>query len=354
MPVSAEALLLSALINTASVGEEARYGISAADFEGYATEYDWLTEYVTTYGSQPTADAVRLKFATFVLSPHTDIRSAADMVHRAANRRRLNTAMSDAVDLLHLDDVQGAYDTLAAAKPKRALSRPRCVLTDTGYLEEWDRHPYCVETPYGTLQRHTGGLRKGNLWYLAARPGMGKSAHACNFAKHAVMTGNRVLFNSLEMSEAEIRGRFHASLAVDLGVRGITLDALYQHRVDRAKYRDFIGQLAEKMTIWGGALDVHTPAEGPVSPSSIAARADSYDLIIVDYVGLMASDGGGRAIDDWRELARISNTLKTIALAQKVPILCVAQINREGETGSAPPKVKNLAQSDAWVRAAEL
>ena len=79
----------------------------------------------------------------------------------------------------------------------------------------------------------------------------------------------------------------------------------------------------------------------------VAARACEYDLIIVDYVGLMAQDGGGRAIDDWRVMASISNALKITALSQKTALLCAAQINREGENGSSPPKVKNLAQSDA-------
>jgi len=46
-------------------------------------------------------------------------------------------------------------------------------------------------------------------------------------------------------------------------------------------------------------------------------------------------------------MASISNSLKTIALAQGTAMLCAAQINRDGDTGSAPPKVKNLAQSDA-------
>ena len=98
---------------------------------------------------------------------------------------------------------------------------------------------------------------------------------------------------------------------------------------------------------WGGDLDVHTPADGPVTPSVVAARCGEYEMTYIDYVGLMTQDGGGHAIDDWRVMAKISNQLKTIALAQKIGLVCAAQINRDGETGSAPPKVKNLAQSDA-------
>ena len=345
--VSAEALLLSALLINQSVGEERSYGISEAFFEGYADEYNWLGSYLITYGSQPTCEIFKHQFPTFPLVEHTDIRAAADAVHRGMNRRRLMEAISASVDLIHLDDLAEAYATLVAAEPRRAAAQPRAILTDAGYLADWDQRPYSIELPYPTLQRHTGGVRAGNLWYIAARPGQGKSAHLVSIAVQAVLDGNRVLFYSLEMSEAEVRARFHACLASKLGYPSVTLTNIRNQNLDRAVYKRFLDELKERLQACGGALDVHTPADGPVSPSVIAARCGEYDLTIVDYVGLMAQDGGGRAIDDWRVMASISNSLKITALSTKTALLCAAQINREGETGSAPPKVKNLAQSDA-------
>jgi replicative DNA helicase len=345
--VSAEALLISALINTASVGSEVPFGITAYDFEGFADEYNWLVTYTETYGEQPTWDIFAYKFPAFPRSEHTEVRSAADAVHASSNRRRLNVAVTEAMDLAHLGEVSAAYERLVEAKPRRSAPLPRPILFDTGHLDEWDSKPYAVELPYPTLQRFTGGLCAGNLWYVAGRPAQGKSAHVTVFGKHGVLTGNRVLMYSLEMSEAEVRARFHACLGSAMGYPTITLTNLRARACDRAVYRKFMGELKDKMTEAGSVLDVHTPADGPVSPSVVAARANEYDLVIIDYVGLMASDGGGRAVDDWREMAKISNSLKTIALSQKTAILAAAQINREGETGSAPPKVKNLAQSDA-------
>lgn len=345
--VSPEALLISALISTGSVGEEIRYGISAADFEGYRDEYNWLSTYVETWGSQPGRDIFTTKFNGFPFSSHTDVRSACQAVHDASNRRRITIGMTQAMDQLHLGDADGAYQALVAAEPRRATTPPRDLLTDTSHLEEWDHPPYAVELPYGTLQRHTGGIRAGNLWYVAGRPGQGKSAHLAVFAKHGVLTGNRVLFYSLEMSEEEVRARFHASLATQMGYPSITLTRLRARSVDRKVYRQFVGELTERLAASGGCLHVHTPKDGPVSPAVVASRCGDYHLTIVDYVGLMHTDGHGAAIDDWREMAKISNRLKIIALAQQTGILCAAQINRDGETGTSPPKVKNLAQSDA-------
>ena len=61
MSVPAEALLISALINSQAVGEEVGYGISPTVFEGYQAEYNWLTNYVSTYGCQPTPETLQVQ-----------------------------------------------------------------------------------------------------------------------------------------------------------------------------------------------------------------------------------------------------------------------------------------------------
>ena len=345
--VSAEALLISALLNTESMGSEVQYGISPVDFEGYSPHYNWLLNYVETYKCQPSRDIFSHKFPAFPFSEHDSVQSAAEMVHQSANRRRITAAMSEATDQLHLGDASAAYEILSGAKPRHAVAPPRPLITDTARINAWGSKPYYVELPYPSLQRCTGGIRSGNLWYVAGRPGQGKSAHTVVFDAHAMFAGNRVLFYSLEMSEEEVVARFHACVATKMGYPSITLSNLRDRNVDRETYKRFVGELKDKLTDCGGALDIHTPADGPVSPSVVAARCGEYQLTTIDYVGLMTQDGGGHAIDDWRVMAKISNQLKTIALAQDTAMLCAAQINREGETGSAPPKVKNLAQSDA-------
>jgi replicative DNA helicase len=171
---------------------------------------------------------------------------------------------------------------------------------------------------------------------------------------HAILAGNRALFYSLEMSEEEVVARFHACVATAMGYPSITLSNLRDRNVDHQTYKTFIGELKDRLEATGGLLHVHTPADGPVSPSVVAARCGEYDLTTVDYVGLMSQDGGGHAIDDWRVMAKISNQLKHIALAQGTAMVCAAQINRDGETGNAPPKVKNLSQSDALGQDADV
>lgn len=342
--LSGEALAISALINTGNVEEGLQYGLSADHFRGYKDQYNWLLNYVSTYGDQPTRDIFCATWKDFPFSDHSDVRSACDLVFRATAKADLTTAMSDAFDLLAVGDVQEAYRVLIKAEPRTTRPKPKKLLTDLSFFDTWDEPLNGVEMPYRTLQRHTGGIKPGNLWYLAARPGQGKTAHLCSIATKAVLDGCRVMFYSLEMSEMEVRARFHAALARHFGVQGITMSEIRERRVDMHTYKQFISELDDRLD---GCLDIHTPKDGPVSPAVVATKADEYQLNIVDYIGLMRADSGSAAVEDWRTAALISNRLKEIAAAQGTGMLVASQINREGETGDKPPKIKNLAQSDA-------
>lgn len=345
--LSAEAILISALLNNADVASAASFGISPVHFQGYQAEYNWLLNYLETYGTEPSKDAFIEAFPSFRFSDHEDVRSAVDMVFKAHGKRELITAIDDAMSLIGVGDISEAHLRLVKAEPRRTAPKPRRLLTDTGFLDHWADPLTGVEVPYPTLANLTGGIRPGNLWYLAARPGQGKTAHLVNMATYAMLKGNRVMFYSLEMSEMEVRFRFHATLARHFGYDGINLTDLRDRRVDLETYKTFVNELNDKLAATGGWLDVHTPKDGPVSPSIVATRAGEYHLNVVDYIGLMKADDGSPAVMDWRVAAQISNSLKEIGLANQTGVLCAAQINREGDTGTGPPKVKNLAQSDA-------
>lgn len=340
-------MLISALINTQDVLSARTFGFTEDYMEGYPSEYQWLINYVKTYGCQPSEEAFRQAFPDFRVNGHEDVRSAVDAVFRAHARRRMVTAMTEAYEALNYDDPFMAWDHLQAAKPMRTNPKPRKSLTDLEFLDNWDQPLAAVEMPYPTLQAYTKGLMPGNLWYIAARPGQGKSAHLVSIAKHAVLAGNRVRFFSLEMSEEEVRARFHAALATHFKYKGITLNSLRDRSVDRRLYKEFVGELSDRLNDSGGSLSILTPADGSVTPGTVAAGADEYHLNAVDYVQLMRSDDGAPAVDDWRTAARISNALKEHALSSTTGVLAAAQINRDGDTGTAPPKIKNLSQSDA-------
>lgn len=348
--LSAEAVLVSALINNQDIGAAARFGLRPEHMEGYKEELNWLLNYVQTYDSEPSRDAFRVAFPNFVFSEHEDVRSAADLVFKKYNQRKLAEVMSTCVEYSSMGDIQAAYQLINSARPLSTSSRPRPLLTDLDFLDTWGDHVVTVPVPYKSLQDATGGIRPGNLWYLAARPSQGKTAHLVNMVKHAVLNGTRVMFYSLEMSEDEVRQRFHAAMAQELNYPDVTVQSLRQHRVDKYRYKELIQDIDNRLLANGGLLDLHTPKDGPVTPGLVASRAADYHLNVVDYIGLMKTDGGQASIEDWRVAAAISNELKLIAEANQTGILSAAQINREGATGQSPPKLVHLSQSDALAQ----
>lgn len=346
--LSAEAVLISALINNQDVEAGRRYGLSPDHFYGYRAEYLWLQNYLSTYQCEPSRDVFAAEFPSFRFSDHYDVRSATDMVFKAHGKKCITTAMTDAMEQLGMGDVNSAYDTLVSSKPLRTNPKPRRLLTDLDFLDNWEDGSPAIETPYRSLNRVTGGMKPGQLWYLAARPGQGKSAHLVNIVTKAVLDGCKVKFYSLEMAESEVRARFHALLATKFGYKGITLNAIRDRTLDKDTYKRFVTELQDKIENSGGGLDIHTPKEGLVTPGLVANGAENYHLNVVDYIGLMRADSGMRAVEDWRNLASISNDLKLTTTAASTAFLVASQINREGDTrGDEPPRLVNLAGSDA-------
>ena len=109
--VSAEALLISALVNTSGVGTEIQLRHLRGRLRGLPRRVQLAGQLRGDLPGPPGRDVFKHKFSGFTISAHTDIRSACDMVHQAANKRRITDAMSDAVDLC-TGDAEAAYEVL--------------------------------------------------------------------------------------------------------------------------------------------------------------------------------------------------------------------------------------------------
>lgn len=341
---AAEALLISALINNQDVTEAARYGVTPMHFIGYPVEYSWVVNYLEIYREQPSEAAFLEHFKDFPFKNHTDVRYACDQVLEAFYGRKFMENATLGLEAIRRGSVSEAYEIITKTEYAQTSSKPHSMLS-TAFLDSWEEPQKGIEVPYPTLQRATGGLKPGNLWYLAARLGQGKSAYLLDIATHAMLQGKKVLYYSLEMSEHELRARQHSILARKMGYTDFTATQLLRHQIDLPSYKRFLGELEEFVP--EGDMHTHTPAQGPVSPAVISSRASEYDLIVVDYATLMVTDAGEHASSDWRTATQISNRLKLVGLAHGVPILAAAQINRDGEHGDLPPKIRNLAQADA-------
>ena len=179
-----------------------------------------------------------------------------------------------------------------------------------------------VPTGFLDVDSTLTGLHRGELIIIGARPAMGKTSFAMNIASYAsIVKGKTVAVFSLEMPREQIMMRVLCGEA----------------RVNMQKVRK--GILEDKE--WNALAK----ALGPISnaplylddtagltPSQLRSRCrrlmmdHGLDLILVDYLGLMRSDG--KTESRQLEVAEISRQLKAIALELKVPVIACAQLSR--------------------------
>ena len=294
-----------------------------------------------------TFQAFVTKFIEFPYSPEfDDPRSVVDEVLTQSSSRTILKKIVAASSDLKRGDVAGAYEHFRGLQIRCAAAVSDDLLNDPAFLDDYnDPQEQRVPVPWGSLHDRTGGIGAGELWYLGARQGHGKSALLVDMAVEAAMCGLRVNVFSLEMTKRQIQVRSHAAAGRRLGVK--VNSAMMLHRqYDHGEYKTLLNTIADNVP---GHINVHDSSKGRVTPATVAATVGDYDLTIIDYVGLMYSDDNQPAIRDHRVMAEISNNLKEIALSQKTRIMGASQINREGASNGyaiKPPRLKNLAQSD--------
>jgi replicative DNA helicase len=189
------------------------------------------------------------------------------------------------------------------------------------------------------LDEATGGLQRGDLIILAARPGMGKTALAMQIASQVADQRYGVAVFSLEMSRNHLIHRFVAGRT---GVDGFRLRTGKLRENELEMVAEACGEIAN-LPIWiddtAGAtvIDVRGRVQSFLNKMSMdrygpegVLRPDvtNLGLIVVDYLQLMA--GVTKRSQDGRvqEIGEISRGLKGIAREFEVPVIACAQLNR--------------------------
>jgi hypothetical protein len=345
-----ETLLLSAVINSGDLTATSQYNITPDKMFGYSDEFRWVLDYYARWGHMPTDEHLKVAFPGFPLSDdEEDPRWPAQEVAEAWSTREALKALRQAGELFKQGKTGEAVKVMNSTSYLPGIRMPKSLVDDPSFIEEYEAPPAGrVTLPWQTPQMYTNGIGPGELWYLPARPMQGKSFFLLNIAANAACMGNNVMFVSLEMSPWECRVRYLTDMAHKLHIEVDSM-AILKREFPAKQIRALE---AEIKTATSGTLAIHDLTEGFASPSTIARYAKDYDLICIDYVGLMRGDNGSRSIDDWREAAKISNALKEISLQNKTRIIAATQINREGDNHHQwrPPKLRHLSQTDALAQ----
>ena len=195
-----------------------------------------------------------------------------------------------------------------------------------------------LSTGYKDLDNILAGFQKSDLVVLAARPSMGKTALALNFAHNiAVQATEPVLMFSLEMSKEQLVDRL---LSMESGVDAWALRTGNLSDQDFEKIAKAMGTLSEAQIYIDDSPGI------TISDLRTKARREAHKrplgLIVVDYLQLMS--GGSRFGGDGnrvQEISEISRGLKGVARELNVPILALSQLSRSVE--SRHPQIPQLA-----------
>jgi len=331
---SPEAQFISALLDTGSY-IPGIYGVRSEQIVGHRPVHEFCLRYQEISNTAPPVHVLKDKYPSFPYIAEVNAVWAASVLSEAHTNRVLRQTMARASASLAEDANDEAIgilqDGLSKIQPAVGFGVDA---TDLTILEEMGELELCP-VPQGMLSAATGGIASGDMWIVAARLGIGKSWRLIQHAVTAAEGGWDVAFFSLEMPAKSVLDRIHRVALKHWKEPWINLS---------------LDKRSEMLESWAentGTISVYDPSKGRCDASVLSSIASDKTLVIVDYIGLMHTTSGSRAIEDWRAMATISNQVKEVALSRNVPIIAAAQINRAGGNSDRSPGTEHLAQSDA-------
>jgi len=288
--------------------------------------------------------------------------SYAKLINGYGTRRRLLTAANEIAKLAYRkdDDVEDIIEkaeksvfAVSQNRFKRDLQPIKRIIdsyTDRLLLTDPNSTGLSgLSTGLPSLDKILDGLQKSDLLIVAGRPGMGKSGFLIGIAKHVGLILKRsVAFFSLEMSAEQVLQRMIA--------QETDIDS---QKLRSAKLNERENTLAQhSMTVLSDAriyID-DTPAITPMQMRSKCMRLaleEGLDLVIVDYLQLMAGDT--RTDNRVQEVSYISRYLKVMAKELEVPVICAAQLSRAVEQRQdKTPVLSDLRESGSLEQDADI
>ncbi len=275
----------------------------------------------------------------------------AEIVAQKALRRRLIKASQDIVGY-GFDEARSLQQLIEEAESRLFEVSQKHIKQDVTSLEtilaeSFDRLDELhkdkgkirgVPTGFKDLDNILAGLQRSDLFILAARPSMGKTALALNIAHNVALKSELpVLLFSLEMSKEQLVDRM---LAMESGVDAWALRTGNLSDADFEKLGQAMGSLSEAQIFIDDSPGI------TVSDLRTKARREAHTrplgLIIVDYLQLMSGGSKfGNEFNRVQEISEISRGLKGIARELNVPLMALSQLSRSVESRS--PQIPQLA-----------
>lgn len=183
-----------------------------------------------------------------------------------------------------------------------------------------------VTTGIKALDKVNRGFSAGDMIIVAARPGVGKSALMGRMALQMASEGKKVGIITLEMSNVQITARM-AAIETNTDFSKVYWGMMQ----DMDQFRKFY-DVVSRQTVH---LPIYLSEKANVNISEIRAKAiklkASYgcDVLFIDYLQLIEGQSSNRNTNREQEVSQMSRGIKVMAKELEIPVIALAQLNRE-------------------------
>lgn len=276
----------------------------------------------------------------------------ATLVRDNAIRRNLSFTAQRILSKSDTEDLDALIDNarreFGAMAEKRTDGRIEYIShLAINHLDTLGQPRHYLPSPWKILNEAIQGFRPGGLYIIGARPGVGKTVVGLQVAYH-LSKSKAVSFHSLEMSKTELMNRLYAMTA-----------NVYLGNIDKGKLNDYDWQklAAAKDELAQSNLVIIDKGGQTINDIRAHARTIQQNgglgAIVVDYLGLIRDTVPGRK--RYESITDFSVALKTMARDFEVPVIALAQLNRNSEARTDKmPQLSDLRDSGAIEQDADV
>jgi replicative DNA helicase len=229
----------------------------------------------------------------------------------------LSTLIAESIAIAGLSGTRSTYNAKQALAVFVDKLEETYAARDTGGLG--------LKTGIAALDASLGGLHPSDLTIVGARPGVGKTAWAVSVMRTIAKTGKRVGFFSTEMSVFQVMSRFTAIEA------NIDAHKLRQADLDEFEFARITAATAAILGLDLRICDKPAITIGELTMQARAWAADGgLDVLVVDYLTRLHPDKAGT--NQNLEVGLIVTGLKNLARHLNIPVIVLAQLNRQPAT----------------------
>lgn len=201
-----------------------------------------------------------------------------------------------------------------------------------------------IPSGFSTIDRMTrGGWGVGQLIVLAARPSVGKTAFMLQMVRAASRSGASALVLSLEMGNYEISERMMFS--TDL----IASADITSERVDWNRFEQAARPFDHSKIFLNEQTQTLDEVCATITLNNIRGKCD---IAFIDYLQLMSSSANNDSL--YRQVTEMTKRLKRLAKKLKIPVVLLAQLNRNMESEKRPPRLHDLRDSGSIEQDADI